>query len=130
MLLAFVSKLPQGFIHTNNKEQTLIIYKTVHLRISEAYCFTKSCLNFIEFRWHLYNNVSEYEWIKNVTEINFSVLWGILLPISGFVLFEKFHRNSPKFAIFYTQRSKVAFSAFHFVLLYFFPNVNIDQGIH
>ena len=35
-----------------------------------------------------------------------------LLPISEFVLDEKFKRNASKFA--------VAFSIFHFVLLYFF----------
>ena len=42
----------------------------MHLRISAACLYyTKSCSNFIEFPWHLFNNVSEYEWIQNVTEI-------------------------------------------------------------
>ena len=48
----------------------------------------------------------------------------LLLPLSGFVLNEKFQRNTLKFAIFYIdiRTPKVAFSVFHFVLLYFFPN--------
>ena len=72
-----------------------------------------------------------------------------LLPISGFVLDKKFQRNASKFAIFWTyenpkllfpffhfvhietlgfrtynlyvRKPKVAFSVFHFVLLYSFP---------
>ena len=47
-----------------------------------------------------------------------------LLSISGFVLNEKFQRNTSKFAIFYIgiRKPKVAFSVFHFVLFYFFPS--------
>ena len=45
-----------------------------------------------------------------------------LLPISGFVLNEKFQRNASKFAIFYIPilKPKVAFSVFYFVQLYVF----------
>ena len=47
-----------------------------------------------------------------------------LLPISEFVLNEKFQRNASKFDIFYIyvyENPKLLFSIFHFVLLYFFP---------
>ena len=48
-----------------------------------------------------------------------------LLLMSGFVLDEKFQQNASKFAIFYlilyVRKPKVAFSIFHFVLLYCFP---------
>ena len=46
-----------------------------------------------------------------------------LLPISGFVLDEKFQLKASKFAIFHIpiRKPKVAFSVFHFVLLYCFP---------
>ena len=45
-----------------------------------------------------------------------------LLPISEFALDEKFQRNASKFAIFYIgiRKPKVAFSVFHFVVLYIF----------
>ena len=46
-----------------------------------------------------------------------------LLPISGFVLDERFQRNASKFAIFHIgiQKPKVAFSVFHFAQFYIFP---------
>ena len=49
-----------------------------------------------------------------------------LLPISGFVLDEKFQWNASKFAVFYMYekwKAKVVFSIFHFgQLFYVFPN--------
>ena len=46
----------------------------------------------------------------------------LLLPISRFVLDKKFQQNDSKFAKFYIGigKPKVAFSVFHFVLLYIF----------
>ena len=38
-----------------------------------------------------------------------------------FILDEKFQWNTSKFAIFYIRKFKVAFSVFHFMLLYFSP---------
>ena len=52
----------------------------------------------------------------------FRYLSAALLPILRFMLDEMFQRNASKFAIFYVgiRKPKVAFSVFHFVLLYVF----------
>ena len=59
-----------------------------------------------------------------------------LLPISGFVLDEKFQRNASKFATFYVFENQHSFFRFSFraTLGFYLMNalvyVNIDQGIH
>ena len=48
---------------------------------------------------------------------------GALLPISGFVLDEKFQRNASKFAIFYIyENPKLLFPFFISCYFIFFPN--------
>ena len=53
-----------------------------------------------------------------ISTISKCPIWQSLLPISEFVLVKKFLGNISNFSIW---KTKVAFSIFHFVLLYFFP---------
>ena len=59
-----------------------------------------------------------------------------LLPISGFVLIEKFQQNASKFAIFYMHENLKLFFPFFiswnfiFSLMNALVDGNIDQGIH